>query len=1107
MAQNYFEKALADEGLVGTPLESLARSIYHQESRSGKNTGVSSAGARGPMQVMPGTFDEMLPGGNINDPYQNTLAGLRYIKKMYDKSGGDLNLTAVGYYGGPGGMSKAKQGVAVGVPTDKNAPDTLQYAKEVLGRTNKQPVSRETLDAPDEVRSNIADLGQSYQAAYALANMADDETPETKKRREEEDERESSAAAAQQFGKIKEMLAAAGQVKSPFPKRMKGGGEATSAESDLQRFLDDLPKGMDRDSFNVSVQTPNAPSVVEGVGWMPTPQGAQTRVGYEGDNFRAGASGMVMKTPDGVKVMPGMYDVGYRMPMGGGELDISYMRGMKSMPGGKAPEMANVRYVKKFEDGGEAKAAGTTYGGPEKWIAEKVGLGPAYETSIKAPEEMGFSNQAGTQGDAIRHMVLMREIEKKYGSLPARAIGWGHEYIIGGLSEQPSRDREMDLRNNALGLELSKQAGGDEEKFRQLMRDALANKQADYYREEYTKYTKPKRRANGSPEEGEVAEPSLRETAATMLASLKNPEHWRELGEGAKRAAKAAPGVVESVARGAIATVPGTPGDIESLIRLATGGKQVMPTTEEILKKTDKYRAFSKPEGAEDLETMGGYLSPAAGPAAAKAGKGVARAALQDLDLAMSGQGGSKVAQALTSQIQPSFAVRPKGGVYLGAQSAKDAPLTFLDVDIKEALEGIDTSTEHGKAVADFIDKKVRKYYHTNYGTPDDPVFKGILEGRIQSTGEFRPELLQRARQGDKEAYIELRKLYDQNLGLKTVFPEASLKGTGKYNFERIDEIYNQFKEAIQKQKPGEPTTMDIKSLGSEDARKWPGLYDSPGLNQMIKEAESSKLMSLLNKTDLPPHIRQAARNAEPVTYSWYGESNANRLPQLVDIKDYLSTRTPSEIKNMGYADVVAKTQEWHNMLEQARKDPNKFSKKQLYAGTEPYMNASNDMKWVDVKSSDALSLEGNIMGHCVGGSNYCSAVDEGTKKIISLRDKKGIPHVTIELAADSKNGVFDRVVQVKGTANKEPTKYFPQIDEFLKEYQSKLGGTKLRITEGDYFLPEAWREHGISRPSFRRVDDRGAWVRYQNPQGEEIEEYVLRGDPRFQDLDFPDVD
>ena len=221
----------------------------------------------------------------------------------------------------------------------------------------------------------------------------------------------------------------------------------------------------------------------------------------------------------------------------------------------------------------EAKAASPNYGGPEKWIAEKIGLGPAYEASVNAPGEMGLANEAGTQGDAVRHMTLMREIEKKYGALPARALGWGHEYIIGGLSEQPSRDREMDLHNNALGLELSKQAGGDDAKFRELMRQALENKQADYYRQEYVK---PKRRAEGSPEEGER---SLKDTAKTMYESFTNPEHWKELGAGAKRAATATPGVLESLGRGAIATVPGTPGDIESLVRLATGGKQVMPTT------------------------------------------------------------------------------------------------------------------------------------------------------------------------------------------------------------------------------------------------------------------------------------------------------------------------------------------------------------------------------------------------------------------------------------------------------------------------------------------------------------------------------------------------
>ena len=97
MAQTPFEKALVDEGIVGTPLESLARSIYMQESSGGKNTKTSNAGAVGGMQILPGTFNEVLPGGNINDPYDNSRAGLRYIKKMNDLAGGDLTLTAAGY--------------------------------------------------------------------------------------------------------------------------------------------------------------------------------------------------------------------------------------------------------------------------------------------------------------------------------------------------------------------------------------------------------------------------------------------------------------------------------------------------------------------------------------------------------------------------------------------------------------------------------------------------------------------------------------------------------------------------------------------------------------------------------------------------------------------------------------------------------------------------------------------------------------------------------------------------------------------------------------------------------------------------------------------------
>lgn len=992
MAQNPFEKALVDEGLVGTPLESLARSIYMQESGAGRNTKTSNAGAVGGMQILPGTFNEVLPGGDINDPYQNSVAGLRYIKKLSGMAGGDPSLVAAGYYGGPGGMQKAKQGVAVSDPRNPNAPTTLEYAKQVLSRTDNKNVSRGTLK-PEAV---IADAGQGYQAAYALMSMADEE-PETEREREAKEAQEEQSAA-QQFAAIQKQLAAV-KPASPF-----AGQE---------------------------------------------PQG--------------------------------------------------------------------------FNDGGDVnKDAQGSSGGFERWVATKMGVDKAWDKSLDAPYEMGLSEDSGTRGDAVRHMVLMREIEKKYNPTVAKTLGYAHEFIGGPMqyfsqgNAQSSRDREMDLRNNALGLELSKQAGSDDAKFKELMRQALENKQADFYREEYTGKrsmpgaTKVRKRAEGSPEMGEVS--------------------GRTFEEGGPETAKK---MLKDVARG-VQYYPydlvGAPVDVINMglkgIDYVTGSKlatdKPVGGSEYLIEKSNKLGIAEKPTGsaAEELARFGSaFINPASGARATgrllsktgelaqkgaeKVGLEATRAITKNPDVTA-----AQMYEAMLGKQGPvSAAVRPKGGVYVGAQSAADAPLTEIDFNILEAIENVDESTAQGKAIVDFLDKKVRKYYQVDQGTPNDPVFKGILEGRIQSP-QFAPELVQKARQGDKAAYDELRNKYDYNLGVRTMYTEAPVKKKGLYNFEKDEEVTKAFREAIEKQRPGEPTQeIRIVGLSPTDRNRLPNLYDYPGLNQMSDESESGKLLSLLKKSDLPPHLRQAAREGEPFTYSFLGESSTNALPLLVDIKDYLSTRTPAEIKNMGYADVVAKTQEWHTMLEQARKDPSKFSKKQLTQGTEVFMPAKDDMKWLDVKSSDALSLEGNIMGHCVGGSNYCSAVNEGTKKIVSLRDKKGIPHVTIELAADKENGIFDRVVQVKGTANKEPTKYFPQIDEFLKEYQSKLGDTKLRITEMDRFLPEAWREQGILNADFRRVDDRGAWVRYQNPQGETIEEYVLRGDPRFEELGFPDVD
>lgn len=50
----------------------------------------------------------------------------------------------------------------------------------------------------------------------------------------------------------------------------------------------------------------------------------------------------------------------------------------------------------------------------------------------------------------------------------------------------------------------------------------------------------------------------------------------------------------------------------------------------------------------------------------------------------------------------------------------------------------------------------------------------------------------------------------------------------------------------------------------------------------------------------------------------------------------------------------------------------------------------------VDVADS-ALRNEGDIMGHCVGG--YCEMVHSGKSRIFSLRDGKGMSHVTVEVS------------------------------------------------------------------------------------------------------------
>ena len=99
----------------------LLQRIMQAES-GGKVNAVSPKGARGPMQLMPGTA-KALGVKNIDDPYENIDAGVRYFKEQSDTFGDDA-LALAAYNAGPGRVKRAG-----GIP---NIKETQNYVKNIL---------------------------------------------------------------------------------------------------------------------------------------------------------------------------------------------------------------------------------------------------------------------------------------------------------------------------------------------------------------------------------------------------------------------------------------------------------------------------------------------------------------------------------------------------------------------------------------------------------------------------------------------------------------------------------------------------------------------------------------------------------------------------------------------------------------------------------------------------------------------------------------------------------------------------------------------------------------------------------------------------------------
>ena len=143
----------------------LVMSIIRQESAFNP-AAISSAGARGLMQLMPATAQEVLtklklpqePVARLHDPQLSITLGTRYFAGLLQRYQGNMVLALAGYNAGPTRASRWREQWS-GVPTDEfieriPLDETRNYVKLILRnlmmyeRLYKAPQSKTVLDGP-----------------------------------------------------------------------------------------------------------------------------------------------------------------------------------------------------------------------------------------------------------------------------------------------------------------------------------------------------------------------------------------------------------------------------------------------------------------------------------------------------------------------------------------------------------------------------------------------------------------------------------------------------------------------------------------------------------------------------------------------------------------------------------------------------------------------------------------------------------------------------------------------------------------------------------------------------------------------------------------------
>ena len=157
---------------------------------------------------------------------------------------------------------------------------------------------------------------------------------------------------------------------------------------------------------------------------------------------------------------------------------------------------------------------------------------------------------------------------------------------------------------------------------------------------------------------------------------------------------------------------------------------------------------------------------------------------------------------------------------------------------------------------------------------------------------------------------------------------------------------------------------------------------------------------------------------------------NWPKMDHIIDYFNSLSDHEREKIVKKPWEQVDKEVDQWDKELAAQERS----SESRLKKGTDyEVLYKDGEYTWVKLSTKEAYECEGEGMGHCVGGYDP----DNENNTIISLWDKKGEPHVTIEIqrygdgqgpwVSDAHEDTQE-IVQIKGKQNAAPAEKYKDI-------------------------------------------------------------------------------